>query len=85
MWNLIISVLSWCGNSADLNPIENLWVIIKKRLRKHDCSTKTADYGNYSDLALWWGNSYNFQKTYNISMPEQVNMLTKARRGHIKH
>ena len=27
-----LTVLDWPGNSPNLNPIENLWAIIKKRL-----------------------------------------------------
>ena len=34
-----VQVLEWPGNSPDLNPIENLWGIIKSRLRKMDCTT----------------------------------------------
>lgn len=29
----------WPANSPDLNPIENLWAMIKRELRSHDCST----------------------------------------------
>ena len=35
-----ITVLDWPGNSPDLNPIENLWSIVKNRLRKMDCTNK---------------------------------------------
>ena len=34
-----INVLGWTGNSPYLNPIKNLWAIIKRKLCKHNCST----------------------------------------------
>jgi hypothetical protein len=34
-----IRVLDWPGNSPDLNPIQNFWAIIKKRLHKRDCTS----------------------------------------------
>ena len=36
-----INTLPWPDNLPDLNPIENLWAIVKKRLRSHDCAQKT--------------------------------------------
>ena len=38
--NTKLTLLDWPANSSDLNPIENLWAIVKKRLQKCDCSTK---------------------------------------------
>jgi transposase len=35
-----ISMLEWLGNSPDMNPIENLWSILKKRLGKMGSSTE---------------------------------------------
>ncbi len=37
-----ITTLDWPGNSPDVNPIENLWAIMKAKLRKMDCSTLEA-------------------------------------------
>jgi hypothetical protein len=34
-----LEILDWPGNSPDINPIENLWAIIKPRLLKENCST----------------------------------------------
>ena len=31
----------WPGNSPDINPIENLWAIVKRKLRDRDTSTIT--------------------------------------------
>ena len=36
-----MEVLEWHGNSPDLNPIENLWSIVKNRLRKQGHTIKT--------------------------------------------
>ena len=35
----VITILDWPGNLPDFNPIENLWVITKRRIEKTDCST----------------------------------------------
>lgn len=41
-----ISCLDWPGNSPDLTPIENLWVIAKARPRKkyYTTTTKLIEY-----------------------------------------
>ena len=36
-----VAQLDWPGISPGLNPIKNVWAVIKKRLQKCDCSTKT--------------------------------------------
>ena len=33
------TVMNWCGNSPDINPIENLWAIVKRQVHQHTLST----------------------------------------------
>ena len=34
-----VNVLEWPGNSPDLKPIENVWLIVKYHWQKLDCTT----------------------------------------------
>ena len=38
-----ITVLPWPAQSTDLNPIENLWSVMKRNLRKLPTYSSTAD------------------------------------------
>ena len=78
-----LSVLEWPGNSPDLNPIENLWAIIKKRLQKYDCTTKSKLIEGI--IQIW----YHDEELQNLcsklvdSMSTRVAMLINAKGGHI--
>jgi transposase len=51
-----ISMLDWLGNSPDMNPIENLWSILKIHLGKMDCSTEEHMVTNV--MKLWWSKNH---------------------------
>ena len=80
-----IKTLKWPGNSPDLNPIENLWAIVKKRLRKHYCTTKTKL--TTTILQIWIEDTeiQNICKNLVDSMPNRVQKVIAARGGHIKY
>jgi len=79
-----INTLTWPGNSPDLNPIENLWGIVKKRLRKHDCTTKIK---LIEAILQIWFHDPEIKNMCSIvySMPNRVQSVLGARGGHIKY
>ena len=80
-----MEVLEWPGNSPDLNPIENLWSIVKTRLRKQDCTTKTKLI--QSVIHIWYHDDEikNICKKLVLSMKKRVDLVLKARGGHINY
>ena len=79
-----IQTLAWPANSPDLNPIENLWALIKKRLRGHDCTTKTKLIE--AILHIWFHDQELkvMCRTLVLSMPTRIQSVIAAKGGHIK-
>ncbi|KAG1681713.1 putative non-intrinsic ABC protein 5 [Nymphon striatum] len=80
-----LEVLDWPGNSPDINPIKNLWVIMKRRLQKEDCSTMTKLIS--AGIRAWYHDEELAKMCSNLveSMPNRVQMLVKAKGGHISY
>ena len=80
-----IRVLEWPGNSPDLNPIENLWAIIKQRLRGKDCTTMEKLIE--AIIQLWYRDPQIIQNCKNLvdSMPGRVKQVLERRGGHIRY
>ena len=83
--NMKMQVLEWPGNSSDLNPIENLWSIVKNRLRKQDCTTKMKLI--QSVIHIWYRDDEikNICKNLVLSMKKRVNLVLQAKGGHISY
>lgn len=80
-----VRVLDWPGNSPDVNPIENLWFIMKQLLSKLDCTTKAKVIANVNKI---WKESEELKKhcaTLVASMPNRVRQLIINKGGHISY
>jgi len=80
-----IKTLPWPENSPDLNPIENLWALIKKRLRRHDCTTKPKMIE--AVIQIWFHDEEIKAMCRNLvlSMPTRIQSVIAAKGGHIKY
>ena len=72
-----ITVLSWPANSPDLNPIENLWDIVKRKLR--DARPNTLDELKAAIEASWA--SIRPQQCHRLiaSMPRRIEAVISAK------
>ena len=80
-----ITVLDWPGNSPDLNPIENLWSIVKNCLRKMDCPNKIKLI--QAVIHVWFYNEEIKQicKKLVLSMKVRVKLALENKSEHISH
>ena len=80
-----ITIPDWPGNSPDLNRIENLWAIIKRRIEKTDCSTVQKLIS--AIIGTWYHDDdvVKMCSTLVDSWQKCVKMLIKAKNGHISN
>ena len=78
-----ITVRDWPGNWPDLNPIENLWSIVKNRLRKMDCISKIKLIE--AVIHVWFHDEEikKICKTLVLSMKKRVKSVLENKGGHI--
>ncbi len=77
------TVLDWPTNSPDLNPIENLWGIVKRKMR--DTRPNKADDLKAAIKATWA--SITPQQCHRLiaSMPRRIDAVIHAKRGPTKY
>ena len=80
-----ISVLPWPGNSPDLSPIENIWALVKRKLRHKRFTTNVELINGILDI---WARSDDFNETcINLvnSMPNRIEACIRAKGGSISY
>ncbi len=78
-----VTVLDWPANSPDLNPIENLWGIVKRKMR--DTRPNNADELKAAIKATWA--SIPPQQCHKLitSMPRRIEAVIKAKEAPTKY
>lgn len=77
-----IEILPWCGNSPDLNPIENVWSQVA---RTADYSATTADELFANVRRAWLNTPLSYIRRLYHSMPRRVAEVIKRRGGSTKY
>jgi transposase len=80
-----INVMVWPAQSPDLNPIEHLWVELKKALKKYPRPAKGV-HELWERVVEEW-NKIPPETCQNLieSMPRRIQAVIKAKGGHIKY
>ncbi len=80
-----VSVMDWPGNSLYLNPIENLWAIIKRRLKKLPNITSLPLL--IKAMKMMWPRDLpiSLMKKLAHTMPARLKMCLKNKRQMTKY
>ena len=77
-----IQVLVWPSQSPDINPIEDLWVHLKRALQRYPTSPKGV-YKLWERVEVEW-NEIAAEVCQNLieSMPRRIKAVIRAKGGH---
>lgn len=80
-----VEVLPWPGNSPDLNPIENLWAILKRKMAEITITTKEDLIKRL--ITVWHRDPVIKENTIKCiqSMPQRIEAVIKANGGVTKY
>ena len=81
-----LRLLDWPGNSADMNPIENIWKMLKDKMNEETVSTNKRQLIEKL-LDVWFHDQQLMEnaKTMIPQMPERVDAVVKASGGWTKY
>ena len=74
---------TWAAQSPDLNPIENIWDYLERKLEKLPTTTLSQLWDTLNDL--WENIPTEIIQNLVSSMPRRIEAVIKARSGHTKY
>lgn len=80
-----VKVLPWPGNSPDLNPIENLWAILKRKMAENLITTKRELIERLIHVWKYEPDIKNNAINCIRSMPKRVQAVVAAKGGNTKY
>lgn len=80
-----ISLLDWPASSPDLNPIENVWALMKERINRRRPRPATLETMRVAIQEEWDAISPTEIDSYISSMPRRVQAVIAMRGGHINY
>ena len=76
-------MLEWPGNSSDLNPIENLWSMMKRKVAEQQPSSVLVR--QHAIKEVWVKNlNEEYCRKLNLSMPK-IKSVIKCKGGSMKY
>ena len=80
-----IQVLEWPAQSPDINPIEHLWVHVKKELHKYPTHPKGVHELWDRVVEVWNGIPAETCQNLIESMPRRIRAVIRAKGGHTEY
>lgn len=78
-----IVLLDWPAQSPDLNPIEHMWAILKRKIKEHSITSKTALKNAL--INEWYAISADECAKLVRSMPKRIAAVIKSKGGPTKY